>query len=110
MGVHWEDGRLAAKQLFDAILALGIDPQRCEFVNWRERGGRRRVRQHYQSGGTLIGLGRKVQRELADFGFRHLSLTHPAARGTIRRKDQYGKHVANVLSAIVNRAKRGTRG
>jgi hypothetical protein len=90
MGVHWEDGRLAAKQLFDALLALGIDPQRCEFVNWWERGGRRSVRQHYQGGGTLVGLGRKVQKELTDFGLRHLSLTHPAARPPFGEKIRMG--------------------
>lgn len=58
MGVHWEDGRLAAKQLFDALLALGIDPQRCEFVHWWEPDGRRRVHEHYQGGGTLAVVER----------------------------------------------------
>src|SRR2546428_7453216 len=40
MDVRWQDGRLAAKQLFDALSGVGIDPGKCQFLNWWERGSR----------------------------------------------------------------------
>ena len=33
MGVTWEDGRLAAKVLHEALTAAGVDPARVRFVN-----------------------------------------------------------------------------
>jgi hypothetical protein len=97
MGVCWRDGRLAAKQLFDALCAVGIDPDNCEFVNWWERGSRRRVTEQVRRGGLVIAMGRKVQRELERKGFPHLRIVHPAARGAIRNKERYAEHVRAVL-------------
>ena len=33
MGVRWEDGHLAAKTLFDALRASGIDPVAQAYIN-----------------------------------------------------------------------------
>ena len=42
MNVTWKDGRLAAKQLFDAFDYCGIDKNKQEFCNWFEGGELRR--------------------------------------------------------------------
>ncbi len=97
MGVRWEDGRLAAAQLFDALEAAGIDPRLCRFQNWFERGGPAAVRASVLAGSTVIGMGRKVQAALEKAGIGHLALVHPAARGAIRKKERYKAHVREVL-------------
>jgi len=97
MRVRWEDGRLAAKQLFDALGSCGINPQDCLFINWFERGTKKRIRALKEQGATLIGMGRVVQKALTEQKISHLSLVHPAARGSIRRKDNYAAHVQSVL-------------
>jgi hypothetical protein len=93
-GVRWEDGRLAAKQLFDALVGCGIDPKAHAYVNLFEPGGLTRVRRH---DGPIVGLGRLVQRTLTANRIPHVRLVHPAARGAIRRKEVYAKHVAETL-------------
>jgi hypothetical protein len=94
MGVWWEDGRLAAKQLFDALVACGVDPGACRYTNWFERGGKRAVREH---AGPVVALGKKVQTALAARGLAHVAMVHPAARGRIRKKERYIEHVRSVL-------------
>jgi hypothetical protein len=97
-GVRWQDGRLAAKQLFDALAHAGIDKDRCAFVNWFERGGPTKIRRlASDEGAIVVGMGRKVQAALRRAKIEHLELVHPAARGAIRKKERYLAHVAEVL-------------
>lgn len=77
MGVKWEDGRLAAKQLFDALLANGIEPKGQKYMNWFRNG-----------------QGRLVARP----GIAHVKIVHPAARGKIRDKAVYAAHVRKKLT------------
>lgn len=97
MGVRWQDGRLAAKQLFDALRAAGVDLKRCKFVNWWERGSRQQVVEHVRRGGLVVAMGRKVERALKHKGVAHLSIIHPAARGAIRKKERYSEHIRYVF-------------
>lgn len=94
LGVHWEDEALAAKPLFAALRVCGIDPAKCRFVNWFEDGAPV-VREHV---GTIVALGRKVQQALAAEGIACIPLIHPAARGSIRLRENYISHVANRLT------------
>jgi hypothetical protein len=96
MGVRWENGRLAAKQLFDALKACGLDPADHRYTNWFERGGKKIVRLHE---GPIVAMGRKVQREMTCRGLSHFAMTHPAARGLIRKKERYIAHVRRTLRA-----------
>lgn len=48
----------------------------------------------------VVGMGRKVQRELKRNKIFHYEMTHPAARGSIRLKENYQQHVAKVLTQI----------
>lgn len=98
MGVTWADGHLAAKTLFDALRECGIDPLECQFVNWFEPGGSKIVQNHP---GIRVAMGRKVQRELERRGLVHIPLIHPAARGTIRLKDNYIAHVKTALEGAM---------
>lgn len=93
MKVRWHDGRLAAKQLFDALLACGIDPKEQEFCNWFE-GGKTKVRNH---NGKIVAMGKKVSAALTKEGIKHTCIVHPAARGKIRMKQNYISHIKKSL-------------
>jgi len=95
---EWKDGRLAAKQLFDALEALGIEPERCEFANAFEVGHLSFIRQWALKGYVIIGMGKKAQARLREANIEHREMVHPAARGSIRLKANYFAHVAEVLS------------
>jgi hypothetical protein len=99
----WYDGRLAAKQLFDALVACGVKPHQQQFVNLFTgpacRVNRRVVSFIRIAKCPVVAMGGKVQRALADLGILFRAMVHPAARGRIRRKDRYTRHVRTVLEA-----------
>jgi len=94
MKVTWKDGKLAAKQLFDALRANGVDPEDCEFANWWESRKRNYIR-NYQ--GRIFAMGQLVQNALAAEGIKHTPIVHPAARGKIRKKERYIQHIKEAL-------------
>jgi hypothetical protein len=94
----WEDGRLAAKQLFDALHEIGILPERCFFLNWFDLRRRKRLRELIAQGYKVIGMGLKVQLALDKSGIEHIGIIHPAARGKIRRKENYTAHIRQRLA------------
>lgn len=93
MGVSWTDGRLAAKQLFDALIHCGINPDDQEFCNWFE-GGKTKVRSYK---GIIIAMGNKVSDALTKENITHIAIVHPAARGKIRKKELYFQHIKERL-------------
>lgn len=111
MGMTWEDGRLAARSLFDALRAAGLGVDRHRFVNlYPDAGGAapvpevaRQVRRAAAGGVLVVALGRKVSRGLDALGVRHAYLTHPAARGAVRRKETYAELVAYTLGGTAVR-------
>lgn len=108
-GWTWRDGRLAAKPLFEALDRMGLDPDDHHFVNvFRDqlKVGPLRINRSVITGlrttrSTVVALGRKVSKALTDHGIAHTMITHPAARGRIRKRSRYIKHVNNVLSKVV---------
>jgi hypothetical protein len=104
MGVRWESGHLAAKTLFDALRACGLDPEAQVYINlYDERCVRLRpcqgVLQRLQRqclNRRIVALGARVHIVLSYHQIAHLSLVHPAARGTIRRRAFYQAHVRSV--------------
>lgn len=108
-GVVWADGGLAAKQLFDALKRLAIDPSRSMFFNLfgntpaacevivpparllllGELAEINRL--------DVVAMGLKVSRHLQKFNIPHRTIVHPAARGAIRQKDRYARHIKDVL-------------
>jgi len=96
-GWSWEHGRLAAKQLFDALKPLEIDPADCRFANAFGRGHMTVIKQLVTEGYTVIGMGKKAQARLNAAGVPHRQMIHPAARGSIRLKARYAEHVKTVL-------------
>jgi len=99
MGVTWKDGRLAAKQLFDALDYSGIDPSVCKFTNIFENPDINLI-QHYsdKSCKRVVAMGHKVRKELEKQGIPHIFIYHPATRGKIRKKELYCEHVKNKLN------------
>jgi len=106
----WSDGRLAGATLFAALRATGLDPTdrgRIRFCNlFAERDGRLAVHPAglasvalaSADGWTVVALGRNVQAALTHHLLPHLEMTHPAARGFIRKTERYRAHVAAVLA------------
>ena len=94
MNYTLRDGRLAGKQLFDALEYCGISPSKQEFCNWFEKGGKIKVKEWK---GIIIAMGNKVGRELTDRKITHIKIIHPAARGIIRKKENYFNHIKTIL-------------
>lgn len=96
---HWQDERLSAIQLFGALRALGIEPEDQEFLNlWDDDGGMDLcVLSYAATQMRVIALGQKVHQELEKRQIEHKTITHPAARGKIRKKENYLEHVKSVI-------------
>jgi hypothetical protein len=107
MQVTWKDGRLAAKQLFDALRACGFDPSAHRYDNvFRPdpvgpetvcKNAIRRIRRAVSRGVTAVAMGQKAARVLVDHQVNCLTIVHPAARGRIRKKARYAKHIRETL-------------
>lgn len=91
--VRWEDKALASKQLHDALKHNGFVGQ-AKFINIVTPGARQIIESHT---GPRIGMGRKVQDWLTKREISHIPMIHPAARGRIRLKENYAKHVGDTL-------------
>jgi len=100
MKVTWKDGRLAAKQLFDAFAAIDFNPDQAVFVNFFEPGGPTLIGTAAKLGVPIVAMGRKVQEALKSADIDYFAMVHPAARGKIRRKDLYTEHVRSVLQQV----------
>lgn len=99
-----KDGRLAGKQLFDALMRLGLNPQDYEYDNLfiisedkRCYNAVRRVKRRHQAGLKIVAMGVKVAYHLERLQIPHLKIPHPAARGRIRKKSRYTAAVKEGL-------------
>jgi uracil-DNA glycosylase len=115
-GWTWDDGRVAARTLHDALRAAGIEPTDCGFTNLfgqtaaaPEKGAELAARADVlraasKVGVTVVALGSKVAKHLARYSVPHVSLIHPAARGQIRARERYIEHVSAVLIPVLENA------
>ena len=103
MDVTWIDGRLAAKQLFDALRANGIDPAKQKFVNVTEPGALDTIQKYARRRGTwmVVAMGQYVHLQLRGLldATQYYRIVHPAARGTIRRKENYVEHIRRRIGS-----------
>ena len=99
MRVTWKDRRLASKQLHDAFDALNIDYSKFTFCNALEANATM-ISHAATNDIPIVGMGRIAQGVLGRMGVAHHPMTHPAARGSIRKKEAYAAHVRNVLNKI----------
>ena len=97
MGVTWKDKRLAAAHLSKAIEALGIDWDDLKFLNVYEND----ISNIKSFDGPVIAMGRKVEKELKKYKIPHHYIHHPAARGKIRKIDNYKKHVREQIGNVL---------
>jgi len=98
----WEDGRLCAKQLFDAFKSNGYHSSDAEFINLFHNGDVlvSSLNLIQQSKKPIVAMGRKVQKALDIHNVSYQPMVHPAARGTIRNKENYSLHVKETLKAV----------
>ena len=107
----WKDGRLAAKPLFEALEAIGVNPREQDYCNlWTDNiiplippSRIAMLRNERKLGTVIVALGQKVSAELTKRKIEHVALVHPAARGKIRKRERYHAHVADKLGAITRR-------
>jgi len=97
MGVTWKDKRLAAAHLSKAVESLGIDWDKCKFLNVFEDD----IEKIRSFKGVTVAMGRKVERELKRHGIEHMYIHHPAARGKIRIIENYKAHVKEQLKSVI---------
>lgn len=109
-GWTWEDGRLAAKPLFEALRAMGVDPATHEYLNlwtdavvpvvpWQRV---EHLKVQCAAGVVVVALGQRVSGELVRRGVDHVALVHPAARGRIRKRERCVAHVREKLSPYLS--------
>jgi len=101
--------RNCAKQLFEALEYCGIDPYNIEnvrFLNaWEDNQDKWvavedldiKLRTFMENGFGVVSLGEHVHQYLEVLEIPHIRLIHPAARGEIRKKERYQRHVAETL-------------
>lgn len=106
-GWRWEDGRLAAAQLFDALKACGHSPENHLFLNLFidqadviNPKAVETILALTLDGAEIVGMGKKVQTALQQLDIQHLEIVHPAARGKIRGKKNYTRMIAKKLGRI----------
>jgi hypothetical protein len=108
-GWVWQDGRLAAKPLFIALEAMGVDPAKQSFCNlWTDPPHVPNVTAHRKTmlrraandGTQIVALGQRVSAELKRMGIGHIAIVHPAARGRIRKRERYIAHVREKLGHV----------
>jgi len=106
MNVTWQDGRLAAKHLFEALNRINLDIKNCSFKNIfkeidnKDVINKKAISEINKFDGKIVAMGRKVERILKKEHIEHLFIFHPASRGTIRKIDNYCKHVKDRLNEI----------
>lgn len=96
-GWTWRDGRLAAKQLFDALRSANIAPSEQWYANIVDEGCVPLCRHAAITGLEVVAMGLVAHRFLVEKKIPHRLIAHPAARGAIRRKAVYAQHVAYEL-------------
>lgn len=111
INASWATGQLAAKTLHKALRACGLDPARQRYLNLFgddpdvpevERPDRvRQIRAMAAKGLLVVALGQKVSDALSRHNIIHIHLIHPAARGPIRKKERYQRHVATELASAL---------
>src|SRR4051812_11807016 len=83
-GITWTDGKLAAKQLFDALSTIGIPLSRCSFINLfgmtpdgdSSASVRLQFLKAIEKQMTIVAMGKKVSRALLTHSIEHLQLVH----------------------------------
>jgi hypothetical protein len=104
-GWKWGDGHLCSKTLLEAFDFAGFPRHKAEFLNLFTDGqiNKKNLNQIRASLTPVVGMGNKVQKVLNRYGVRHIPLIHPAARGSIRRTENYQQHVKEQLTPILEK-------
>lgn len=97
MNVTWVDRRLAAAHLSKAVENIGINWNECAFINVFEDD----INNIKSFKGVVIGMGRKVEKELKKHQIDHEFIYHPATRGAVRNIEKYKNHVKERIGHIV---------
>jgi hypothetical protein len=109
-GWTWDHARLAGRTLTEVLEACGLSRlgppygHYYEVVNAFFDDGEKDIRmltriEDYarNHGWIVIALGKKVSALLTHYAIPHRRITHPAARGAIRKRERYLVHVQQVL-------------
>jgi len=99
----WDAKSQAMRRLRLALRACGVQQPMLLLYLWRDDGTpdtfvaiQLRLG-HALAGWQLVGLGTKVQYELARLGLPYQAMISPTTRGHMRDQARYRAHVASVL-------------
>src|SRR5579871_3979508 len=98
IGATLQNGKLSGKTLRQALIDLNLDPDAHVYLNLyarsqaledraAEEAACAKIQGFATEGYVVIGLGRLVSSRLSARAIPHLRMIHPAARGTIRRRE-----------------------
>lgn len=106
---HWEDNVSTAKFLLDCLKEVGITQKDIKFYNlWLDDGRLDSILLDglcYMSNNLpqciVVGMGNIVCNKLDEEEVKHIKIIHPAARGKIRKKENYIAHLRENLAGVV---------
>ena len=105
-GWVWGDPQLCSRTLLESIDESGVfSRENARFINLFENGTVQESAVQFikEFSSAVIGMGKKVQKELTKNGIGHYPLIHPAARGKIRKRELYHAHVRETLTDIIEK-------
>jgi uracil-DNA glycosylase len=108
-GWKWGDLHLCSKTLIEALDAAGFPAQNAVFENLFIEGQiDKQALNRVRSGRyPIVAMGRRVENALNRYGVMHTPMVHPAARGEIRKAENYQSHVREIIETIKQRELNG---
>lgn len=97
---HWDDNVSTAKYLLDCLSVVGIYQEDIIFRNlWSDDGILQKsvIEDLKNTDLKIVGMGEKVSKELEKYNIHFTQIIHPAARGSIRKRENYIRHLEDRL-------------
>ena len=101
-GWKWGDLHLSSKTLIEALDAADFPSQNAVFENLFIEGqiDKQALNRVRCGRYPIVAMGRRVENALNRYGVIHTPMVHPAARGEIRKTENYQDHVREIIEEI----------
>ena len=101
-GWKWGDLHLSSKTLIEALDAADFPSQNAVFENLFIEGqiDKQALNRVRCGRYPIVAMGRRVENALNRYGVIHTPMVHPAARGEIRKTENYKAHVREIIEEI----------
>ena len=101
-GWKWGDLHLSSKTLIEALDAADFPSQNAVFENLFIEGqiDKQALNRVRCGRYPIVAMGRRVENALNRYGVIHTPMVHPAARGEIRKTENFQDHVREIIEEI----------